>query len=396
MDHYYTIIHPQCTILPDKAKTLAVLEKASHEYTLVFCTAMNLLPHKGKDDSGSLTKSKEELETFVEAKARLKWVERSNLDNLVLLWSILLLHITYLHDIQAYAKQDALINIGLDLVAGFVKIKDFIQDLQHEYEWIRTFNIAAMLARLHAVSQGNSTDPLPSYLTSYLNTDWQVIALRPRLVVMMTDVLQAALSILPKDGVTFSLESSEGFARLQSSNIRAWLSASAISPEEPFVKEIEAFIALLSLRFITPGPGPAILGAVCSVVEAIRVSSLQQDDEQYLFNPLSFHTVSMATTALLEIQSCSLDQQQGRPMVEAAINDMVKQLTGLVKRRARLTGGAGGLFWAEALIELVEEKTKTLRTVPGPEDKREDDVVPELARILHQGYLHPLLDMIFR
>lgn len=396
MDHYYEVIHPQCSILPDQERIMPILEKSSVDYITAFCNALKLLPQKQSDNT-SPNKIKEGLEAFIEEKARLRWTEKTNMENLVLLWCTLLLHIVYIHDMQAYSKQDALVSIELDLVGGFVKNKDFMQEFLHENEWIRSFNMAALFARLNAVSQGNSFDPLPSYLCSYLNTDWKVVAPRIRFTVMMTDVIQAALSTLPKDGASLNLEGSEGFARLQSSNIRAWLSASVVNPDEPFVKEIEAFIALLSLRFITPRAKPEIIGPVCNLVEAIRVNSLQTGEEQYLFNPLSFHTIALATTALLELQSCDFDEQSGQALVEAATGDMMKRLAELIARRAQLDGGAGGLFWATALVNLAEEKMRqNVRAFPIPEDKGEDEIVPELARILHQGYLFPLLDTISR
>lgn len=395
MDHYYETIHPQCPILPETAKTRVVLEKASREYISAFKTAVNLLPRKQKESALPKVERREDLEKFIEDKASLPWEAKSNIDNLVLLWSTLFLEIVLLHDMQAYRKHNFLIHVSIDLVGGFVKIKDFMHDFQHEYEWIRSFNMAAMFARLNALSQGNSADPLPSYLTAYLNCDWQIVAPRPRFVVMMTDMLQVALATLPKDGATISLDSAENYSRLQSSNIRAWLSASGVDPEEPFVKEIEAFASLLSLRFISPLARPAILGPVCNLAEAIRISSLQQGDDRYLFNPLSFHTVTVAVTVLLEMQLCAFDHQQGQAMVEAATNDMMKQLAGLSERRSQLAEGVNGVFWAKALIGLAEEKTKqNLRAFPAPEDKGEDEMVPELARILHRGYIFPVLDTI--
>lgn len=397
MDHYYEIVHAQCSVLPDKDRTLAILEKASPEYIIAFATAINLLPQKKNDAAPAQLKTKEELETFIEEKARLKWRDKSNIDNLVLLWSTLFLHIVYIHDMQAHAKQNALVSIELDLISDFVKLREFLtHDSQYEFEWIRSFNMAALFARLNAVSQGDSRDPLPSYLSSYLNyTDWQVVAPRIRYTVMMTDIIQVALSMLPKDGVSFTSENLEGFARMQSSNMRAWLRSAEISAQEPFVKEIDAFVTLLSLRFISQGARPAVVGPVCNLVEAIRVNSLQTGEEQYLFNPLSFHTISLATTALLELQSCNFDDQQGQPLIETATSDMMKQLAELEARRAQLEGGAGGLFWAKALTNFAQDKLKqSVRAFPSPEDKGEDDVVPEMARILHQGYLFPLLNTI--
>lgn len=389
MDPYYEYVHRQCTILPEKTKTVEILKIASKAYVLAFSGAMKLLPQRKKDDSSLPGKTQEELEAFVHEKSREKWPERGNVDSLVLFWTVLLLHVAYLHDMRLYTRQEFLIKAELDLVDRFTKYQESLLD-PYEYEWVQSFHIAATFARLYEISFGNGTEALPSNLVSYLNQDWHTTTPRTRYTAVMIESLQAGLVSLPKSRAVLTHEVSkllQANARLQDISMRTWLLATGVSREAGWVAESAAFMSLSSVRVVTPGFPSSIIAQILELVTAIRVTALSQNDDQYLFNPISFHAVSLATVTLIELQACHLDQSNGQGMVDAATSEMVKQLEEFVKRRNELDGGAGGVFWAKSLIELVKESAHPM------DERTEEEITPGMVWILEDGYLQSVMSM---
>ncbi|KAK5946854.1 hypothetical protein PMZ80_000998 [Knufia obscura] len=404
--HYYETVHPQCPILPDPdtPRAIDVLALATNSYQHAFLSALSLLPQKRQEQSGPSTKSTAQakepearklLENFINEKARESITTRSNVDSLVLLWTELILLVVVQHDINSWNKSNLpqcdLIRMSIDLCEDFFKIKNFTSDNQHDVDWIRALHIAAMFGRLYALSKGEANDPVPASIAQFLTINARIASPRVSFVVLMTDTLQASLALLPQEGSTVLPGTLLQFARLQSANIRAWLSASGLSPDDPIVTEIKAFGDLLSLRCNNRVAKPGVVGPAVNLAEAVRVSSLSELDVtngRYIFNPLSLHTSTLATITLLELLQCDFYDQLSEPLVQEGLEEMKKCLLGLVERKNELDGGPGR-FWANTLVDMIEERQKLQ---PARQDKKEEDIAVDFVLLLQRGYANVVSD----
>jgi len=385
-----------------------MLALATKDYQQAFLSAMALLPRSKQDrpaSSGADTSQPRDpgaislLEDFVNVKAREGITTRSDIDSLVLLWTELILLVVVQNDVSTWNKSNLpqcdLVRMSIDICEDFFKIKSFTSDDQHEADWIRALHIAAMFGRLYALSNGEANDPVPASLAVHLTINVRIISPRVSFVVLMADTLQASIALLPQNGTTVLPGTLVQFARLQSANIRAWLSASGLSPEDPIVSEIKAFGDLLSLRCNNRIAKPAVVGPAANLAEAVRVSSLAETDGtkgRYIYNPLSFHTSTLATVTLLELLQCDFDDQVSGSLVSEGLEETKKCLLGLIERRNQLESGSGW-FWANILADMVVERQKVQ---PGRQDKKEEDIVLDLALLLQRGYANVVADYAAR
>jgi len=402
---YYKLVHPQCPILPDSDTPSAIdtLALATREYQQALFAAMALVTRSTPAQPASSVTTTNQLrdlearpllESFINEKAREGIATRSNVDSLVLLWTELILLVVVQQDVNSWNKSNLpqcdLIRMSIDLCEDCFKIKSFVSDDQNEADWVRALHIAAMFARLYAISKGEANDPVPASLAYYLTVNPRIVAPRISFVVLMADTLQASLALLPQNGTVVHPGTLVQFARMQSANIRAWLGASGLLRDDPIVTEIKALGDLLSLRCNNRLARPAVVGPAVNLAEAVRVSSLAESDVtdgKYIYNPLSFHTFALATITLLELLQCDFDDQGSGPLVSEGLEEMKKCLLGLIERKNQLYGGFGH-FWANALIEMVEERQKSQ---PARQDKKEEDIIVDLALLLQRGYANVVM-----
>lgn len=335
------------------------------------------------------------LENFINKKAREGITTRSTVDSLVLLWTELILLAVVQHDVNSWNKpnlpQCDLIRMSIDLCEDFFKIRSFMRGNQNEADWIRALHTAAMFGRLYALSKGEANDPVPASIAHYLGVNAGIVSSRVSFIALMTDTLQASLALLPQDGVTVLPGTLVQFARLQSANIRAWLSASGLSPNDPIVTEVKAFGDLLSLRCNNRIAKPAVVGPAANLAEAVRVSSLAELDitnGRYTYDPLLFHTSTLTTITLLELLQCDFDDQISGSLVSEGLEEMKKCLLSVSERQSQLDKSLGR-FWADTMVDMIEDRQKLQ---PGRQDKKEEDIVVDLALLLQRGYANVVLD----
>jgi len=404
---YYELVHPQCPILPDPdtARAIGALALATSDYQQALFSALALATQSPRaQDSSSAAAANQPtdpeartlLEAFINEKARENIATRSNVDSLVLLWTELIFLVVVQQDVNSWNKSNLpqcdLIRMSIDLCEDYFKIKSLVSEDQHETEadWVRALHVTAMFGRLYALSKGEANDPIPASLAYYLTVNVRIVSPRTSFIVLMADTLQASLALLPQNGTVVHPGTLLQFARVQSANIRAWLSASGLSQDDPVVTEIKAFGDLLSLRCNNRLARPAVVGPAVNLAEAVRVSSVAEYDvtnDKYIYNPLSFHTFALATITLLELLQCDFDDQVSGPLVSEGLEEMRKCLSGLIKRKNQLDVGSGH-FWAKTLIEMIEERQKSQSA---RQDRKEEDIIVDLALLLQQGYANVVM-----
>ncbi|KAK5083685.1 Glucose-responsive transcription factor [Lithohypha guttulata] len=411
--YYYDTIHPLCPILPDSQSTQLpeIFYAADRNFQEALILAVTLLSQPqntstSNADQLKLGNGQARLETFVNGRARQDYVKRGQYHNsLVLLWTQLILLVVVQHDISSWnissLPQCDLIEMSFTNCDEFFRIKRFTSDDMHDMEFICAAHITVMMARLYAISQGEAHDPVPSSFVQHLGFN-SAMPSRLSFLIMMTDSLQASLSLLPQGGVPMCRGTAYEIGRLQSANIRAWLTATGLAPDDPLVAEVKAFTELLSLRCSSSRLHmPAVTGPAANLAEAIRRSSVVEKEAnggKYLYNPLSLHTFTLTTITLLELSQCEPDDHISESLVEDGIQEMRKSLTDLVGRRNADGGSADGKFWANVLLDMIDYATRSRPVLEGVSEdvnkKKEEDITVDLTQLLQRGYANTLMDFV--
>lgn len=395
-NHYNQVVYPLCPILPDEEQvTIGLIALADDEYRDALLDVLSRI----NPSSTVQWQDSDPLEKFVNEKAREPFTSRSDIDSLLLVWIELLLLVIMQHNILSWNNQTLpecdLVRMSLDQCDDFFKIRSHTSDLQNEGAWLRVAYVSTMFARLYAISRGETSDPVPGSIKRQLNINVRILPPRAIFLVQMTDSLQSCLSLLPEPGGNPFRSNLHEWARMHSSNLRAWLNAAGLATDDPIVAEVRAFGELLSLRCnISLGCSrPAIVGPAVNLAEAIRLSAAAEyeaSDGRYLFNPLSMHTITLATLTLLELLQCDFDDATSGALVNDAVQEMKQKLSALAEKGSSISGGANGKFWASVLLEMVDERLK-LHSTSAQGQKGEEDKVADLTLLLSQGYIMPVI-----
>lgn len=402
LEDYNQIIHPLCPILPDDEQaTAAIIALANDEYRDALLDVLIRVKPSSTVDWQRL----DPIEKFINEKAREPFTSRSDIDSLLLVWTELILLVVMQHNAGSWNNSTLpecdLVRMALDQCDNLFKLKPHISDLQDETAWLRVAYVTTMLARLYAISRGESSDPVPGSIRRQLNINVRVLPPRAIFLVQMTDSLQSCLSLLPEPGGTWSKSHFHEWGRMHSSNLRAWLNAAGIAIDDPLVAEVRAFGELLSLRCNTSlgRSRPAIVGPAVNLAEAIRVSAATEheaNDGRYIFDPLSMHTITLATLTLLELLQCEFDDAASAALVVDATQEMRLSLATLAEKGAQIPSAVNCRFWASVLLEMVDERLKLHSTNVQSASKGEEEKINDLTLLLSRGYVMPLLAYVSR
>lgn len=402
LQHYYDVVHPATPILPDiDTQSIEILTGAEMPFLKQFLAALQLLPHRKAStvNTKSGAEARPELKTFIREKARLGVKQTKSIENsLVLLWTQLLFFVVVQHDVSSWDDPDLpqcdLLQMSMDNCGRYFQLRRFDSDLPHLTEYVRAAQVTTMLARLYATSKGDSRDPVPESFDQYLEAT-SVVPGHVAFVVMAAGVLQSYLSILPKNKAALLRGPIHECGRALSIAIRSYITATGLTREHSLVKEVQAFADLLSLRC----QGfhlrmPAVIGPVANLAETIRLCSAAEleSNSKYLYNPLSVHTMTLTTITLLELQQCRFDDAVSASLVEDGVKEMKQILQSVADRRAELNAGADGVFWANKLLQMIEERehSRPANTSPRPEE----EMVVEMSLLLQKGYGNVLVDYV--
>lgn len=397
---YYEIVHPLCPVLPDSGLPTAnaIFDNASQNFGKALIIALRLIPQKRDTPSDD---DQAWLEKFVNDETRQPLSSRSTEDSLLLLWTCLIMFVVVQHNTEIWTKPTLpecdLLSMSITICDRHFQDKPFLAEVnQYDAEWTRSAQITTMLSRLYAISKGESNDPMPSHLAPYINTNTDTLPPRVTFMALMSDTLQASLSLLPHNGVSAIAGTSIDFSRFMSANIRANLNLVGMTWDDPIARQVKAFSDLISMRANTMRfPKPTAVGPVLNLAEAIRMSTVTEAEDSsgaYIYNPLALHTNTLTTMTLLELQQCDWDDPTTGALIDQAVEDMRKCLVNLQERmRATACDPTKGRFWAGVLLELVEER----RNAANPNlisNGRGEVLIVDLAALLQRGYANALLD----
>lgn len=388
--------------MPDSdAQSIEILTGAEMPYLKSFLSTLKLLPHR-KASTGDTTRNEEtrqELEKFIKEKARLGFKQRNSLeDSLVLLWTQLLFFVVIQHDTTSWDDPDLpqcdLLQMSMDNCEKYLQLKSLNTEMSFFTEYARAAQVSTMLARLYATSKGDVRDPIPRSFDLYLD-GLNVLPRHIDFVVMATDALQLCLTMLPMSGPSTARGSRHEYGRVLSRTVRAYVGATGLTREDPLVREVEAFADLLSLR--CQGFGlhiPAVVGPVANLTETIRLyyGAEVEANSKYIYNPLSMHTMTLTTLTLLELQQCRFDDAVSVSLVEDSLKEMKQVLSSVADRRAELDAGAGGAFWADKLLQMIDEMEHVRPA--NTAGKIEEEMVVEMSLLLQKGYGNVLVDYV--
>lgn len=388
-------------ILPDiDTHAMEILTRADIPFLEQFLIALKLLPHGSEPADVNIdVQTRHSLKAFINSKARLNFKQRNSCENsLVLLWTQLILFVVVQHDITSWDDQELpqcdLLQMTIVNCDTYFQLQVLEEDTSYLAEYIRGAQLTTMLARLYAILSGQAQDPMPASFKQYIPTT-TVLPRHSAFLVTATDYLQTCLTLLPSDGTVPLRATSHELHRVSAFCMNAYVSAVGLSRSDPLVREVEAFAELLSLRC----QGfrlhmPAVAGPVANLVEAIRLSTaaVVETSNKYIFNPLSLHTMTLATITLLELQQCRFDDAISSSLVEDSTKEMKQILRFVATQRAELTGGVDGIFWADKLHEMITDREYS-RNV-NTKAKGEQDMVVEMSLLLRRGYGNVLVDYV--
>ena len=406
LQDYYSTIHTVCPILLDEHdQVVSSIGRASSDFKEAFFMAVALLA-RPSSEGGSRSSHIEQVEKFIIDQSHDLQIAHSDVDRLALIWTELIFVIVSQYDVTRWDKSSLpvynVIRVILDQCDHHFRMNTNIVDQQYELAWTRSAFIATISSRLRAISRGEAVDPVPASVKRQLTVNLRLLPPRTVFIAQMTDALQASLSLLPEPGKQSTKSDTYEWNRLVASNLRAWVSATGLSFEDPVVTEAKAFGELLALR-CTSSLGSnrtATVGPLLNLVEAVRLSTaafFNGDDTTCYFNPLLMYTISLATLTLLELLQCRFGDTNASTLVSEATEEMKKTLEILIARKSQLVGCLeGSRFWAEVLLEMVKERIGAHAESSGKPTSSEEDKVFDLTQLLVHGYCTPITAFVSR
>jgi len=403
LDHYYTHIHPQCPILPDdQGRSFWIYLEASQSIQQAFLTCLTLLPYGESsnqimiDVTENLSiKTRTDVENFLHRESRI-WKRRTDQDNLVLLWTYLLFSVIIQHDVNSFTNCNLsmadITRMPLELLRSLLILDEFSYKFptKTELDLTRALQAATLFARLYRLSSGRVDDPLPDDLNSCLTGGASVLPASFSYAVLNSQHFQGALCLcLPAGGrVNWDIANSVLKTATKSMDIVRGLLGITLS--NPVVTQVNAFANLLGLRGGYRITGPACIEPVLKLRHAMHSAPVDASNGPYQFNPLAYHTHTLTTITLLELLLSNFQDKELAGIVEGAVNEMRVTLNRLAEQRETASGGAGGRFWARALLDLIQKRSAKAKKAAKEDEERE--VCYSMAMLMRHGYGNVVFD----
>lgn len=405
LNHYYTHIHPQCPILPDdRTRVVEIFKYADGGIQQAFLACLPMLPHSESSESATATKdatrylqfkTRADLENFVDREGRKYGIRRTNESNLVMLWVELLLSVVIQHDVSSFVDSNmslaAINRMPMEILWPVLRDPSYKVAAKYEHDFVRTLHVATLFTRLHYLSIGRSDDPVPVSLLPSLGNGTRFVPPPFYFTTLSSNLLRMALTVCPLDGRTVDPEAAVNFEVNFISTMSTVKTMLGLTDFDPVVRQIKALADLLSLhgnprytRAQCAEPAKNLAYAICTSSSSLDVNG------GYQFNPLSFHTYTLATITLLELLQCNFQHDVAATLVDDALKDMRLALGRLVERWEAASGGAGGQFWARVLLDLIHAKYEAGATTTKA-NPSEEELCVDLAHLLRQGYSNVLV-----
>lgn len=429
LSKYYSHVHPLVGLLPDVKTVIAVVENATVKVSHAFAIALDLLPGLSSvptvngdhnPESSALTqtpattnKTPFKSSAFSSFDEFSKWIlamlkdhpaDRSDDDNLALVWTCLLTGLSLENDFRGMIADPI---ITADLLSQTFEVVSYlvadtetpaessIPDNEEFLGVVQTaYNVSFLLATMHALSSG---------LKPYLKSDRKLssanlasyISPEAAYVTLFSNTVEMALPFMQMPHESLFLYANRW---LKGAVLFGLAHYPTLNEQSPIVSQINVFLALVVLR----NKKEITADEVCMATQLLGVFMVQKAKtslESSPYNPLDVHCYALATITLLEF-SLTSGNPFSRTACKEIIGDLEPILQGISAAYHNNHAGSEWFYapengtdneyrtthWSDCLLGCI----KHARThEPSEYEWSPDDrIVPAYDRLLRRGYLN--------
>lgn len=429
LSKYYTHVHPLIGLLPEAGTVIGVIENATVKVSHAFAIALELLPGipsestvNGDHHPESTTIAQtsvtatnitfnsgafstfDDLSKWISDKLKDHPADRSDDDNLALVWICLLVALSLEKDFAGIIADP--ITTADFLSQSFEVVSylgadtetppdSFIADNEEFLGVVRTaYNVSFLLATLHSLGSG-----LVPYLkpdrklasvnkATYISPEAAYVALFANTVEMVLPFMQ-----LPQESL--SIYASEWF---KGSVLYSLVHYPTLNEQTPIVRQISVFLTLVVTRNKKEITTEAVFMATHALGDFL-IQKARNTPDSNPYNLFDVHCYTVATITLLEfMMTC------GNPYYRKASKDAIELLQPVIENiSAAYHKDHGGRDWFYAPENATDPDYRTthwsdclLNSIKYAKEHEPDEnswspdhqIVPAFDRLLRRGYLN--------
>lgn len=428
---YYSHVHPLVGLLPKAKTVVGVVENASVKVSHAFATALELLPgipsqstvngnHNQESTAvdqtpvsatktpfkSSAFSSFDEFSRWLLAKLKDHPADRSDDDNLALVWTCLLTGLSLENDFTGMIADPLL---TADLLSQTFEVVSYlvadtgspaessIADNEEFLEVAQTaYNVNFLLATTHALGSG---------LKPYLKTDRKLssvnkatyVSPEAAYVTLFSNTVEMILPFMemPHESLGFY-----PFRWLKGAVLFGLAHYPTLDEKSAIVRQIDAFLAVVALRNKKDIASEELF-MTTNLLGAFMVQKAKDASESSAYNPIDVHCYALATITLLEITLTSgnpfsrtgsketIDELE--PILQSISATYHKSHAGIEWFYAPENGANDGYtttHWSDCLLGAIKHARAN---EPSEYEWSPDDrIVPAYDRLLRRGYLNVL------
>jgi len=430
LEKYYSHVHPLVGLLPEAATVIGVVENATAKVSHAFATALELLPgippelvvNGGHNESTSApqaeataAKTSFKSSVFSSFEDLSKWIleqlkdhpaDRSDDDNLALVWTCALIALSLENDFSGLISDPftsaELLNQTFEVISYLgpdtpTPADSFIADKEEFLGVVRTaHNVSFMLASLHSLGSGLTPYLKPGHKVSIVN---KVPYLSPEAayVCMFANNVEMTLPSLQWAHEQLGFYAGEYMKASLTYNL---VHFPPLNEQSPIVRQLSAFLGVLIVRNKKDMSADTIFMATHLLAD-ILVSKAKNTADPKPYNPLDVHCWTAVTITFLEFMMNS-----GNPLsrkICKEIMDILQPLIEAISAEYHKNHGGREWFyapandtdpayrtthWSDSLLNSI----KLAKEQEGDEDTWSPDtaIAPAFDRLLRRGYFNVL------